>query len=82
VITFLKLSPSSLCSLTSSWYNLIGVEPVAKPSTQFSFFAAFAFISVAISYATNADPSFGEGKIWTGTFSNASIMSFRYCYKN
>jgi len=54
----------------------MGVEPVAKPSTQFLPCDAFSLMSAAISCATNAEPSFGEGKISTGTFSNASIIPF------
>ena len=48
VTTFLKLKPSSLCSLTNSLYNKIGVVPVAIPRTQGSFFACFSLISAAI----------------------------------
>lgn len=37
VMTFLKLSFSSLCNLINSVYKDFGVEPVARPKTHFSF---------------------------------------------
>src|SRR6476469_8579790 len=72
-MTVLKLSPSSLCIRTNSTYRLFGVEPVASPNTQFSFFDCLSRISLAISAAANFDPSTAPSKIFTGILSNASI---------
>src|SRR5687767_3597018 len=71
-MTFLKLSFSSLCILTSSAYKDLGVEPVARPNTTFSFLLCFSLISSAICLATKTEPSFREGKIFTGIFSKLS----------
>jgi hypothetical protein len=69
---------------TSSLYILIGVEPVARPSTHFAPAFCFSFISFAISDATYREPSFGFEKISHGIFSKEStmlLMLFLFFYK-
>src|SRR5690606_7103914 len=51
-MTFLKLSPSFLCMFTRHSYTLMGVEPVARPSTALLPCFCRCLIRLAISWAT------------------------------
>src|SRR6188768_1693806 len=73
-MTFLKLSFSSLCILTNSAYKVLGVDPVERPSTHFSFFFCFSRMKSAICFATALDPALRSGYIFTGIFSNESTI--------
>src|SRR5215211_3549342 len=80
-MAFLKLSPSSRCMRISSAYNVLGVEPVARPRTHFSLRDCFCRRRAAISLATKREPSLILEKMLTGIFSNESTMLMERHFK-